>query len=65
MIADADILAASEELRRLVEVSEERGRMRQSRLSEVLEPMRLDALETEAVYRELEKRSIEVVAGRA
>ena len=61
MIADADILTASEELQRLVEVSEERGRMRQSRLLQVLEPMRLDALETEAVYRELEKRAIDVI----
>jgi RNA polymerase primary sigma factor len=42
VIADADILTASEELRRLVELSEERGRIRQSQLSQVLEPKRIE-----------------------
>ncbi|HEY4348443.1 MAG TPA: sigma-70 family RNA polymerase sigma factor [Gaiellaceae bacterium] len=61
MIVDVDILLASEELALLVEIGEERGRIRLSQLNEVLEPLGLDALETESVYRELEKRTIEVV----
>jgi RNA polymerase primary sigma factor len=61
LIVDVDIVLASEELRLLVEIGEERGRIRQSQLNEVLEPLRLDALETECVHRELEKRAIEIV----
>ena len=61
LIVDLDIVLASEELRALVEFGEERGRIRQSQLNEVLEPLRLDPLETEYVHRELEKRAIEVV----
>ena len=61
MIADVDIVLESEELRRLVEAAEERGRLRSSQLAEVLEPLELDELERESVYRELEKRAIEVV----
>ena len=47
-----------------MEVAEERGRVRQSQLNELLEPMQLDALESESVYRELEKRAIEVIDDR-
>jgi RNA polymerase primary sigma factor len=64
VIVDAEIFAASDELKHLVEVAEEHGRVRQSQLAAVLEPLRLDLLETETVYRELEKRSIEVVEDR-
>ena len=35
--------------------------MRQSELNEVLEPLELDPLETDAVYRELETRAIDVI----
>jgi len=58
---DADILQLSDDLQQLVEASEERGSVLQSELTEVLEPLNLDPLEVDAVYRELETRSIEVV----
>jgi RNA polymerase primary sigma factor len=58
---EADILLLSEELRQLVEASEERGTLLQSELNEVLEPLLLDLFEIDAVYRELETRAIEVV----
>ncbi len=61
LIVDVDIVLASDELRALVEIGEERGRIRQSQLNEVLEPLRLDLLEIEYVHRELEKRAIEIV----
>jgi RNA polymerase primary sigma factor len=64
VIVDVDILTISEELRLLVEASEEHGRVRMSRLTEVLEPLELNALETELVYRELEKRAIELIDDR-
>jgi RNA polymerase primary sigma factor len=59
---ETDVLLLSEDLRHLVENGEERGTVRQSELNEVLEPLQLDPLETDTVYRELEKRSIEIVA---
>src|SRR6516225_4104872 len=64
VIVDAERLLEHEELARLVEVAEERGRVRASQLNEVLEPLQLDALESESVYRELEKRAIEVIEDR-
>ena len=61
MPTDTDILLFSDDLRQLVDVAEERGNVLQSELNDVLEPLSLDALETDAVYRELETRAIEVV----
>jgi RNA polymerase primary sigma factor len=61
MTVDADILLLSDDLQRLVEAAEERGRLRQSELNEVLEPFRLDPLEIDSIMRELEKRAIEVI----
>jgi RNA polymerase primary sigma factor len=61
VIVDVETVLENEELRRLVEVAEERGRVRASQLTEVLEPLELDELERESVYRELEKRAIEVI----
>jgi RNA polymerase primary sigma factor len=58
---ETDILLFSDELRLLVDAAEERGNVLQSDLNEVLEPLSLDALETDAVYRELETRQIDVV----
>jgi RNA polymerase primary sigma factor len=65
VIVDAERLLESEELARLVEIAEERGRVRASQLHEVLEPLQLDQLESESIYRELEKRAIEVIDDRA
>jgi len=57
---ETDILLLSDDLRQLVDASEERGSMLQSELNDVLEPLALDALEVDQVYRELETRQIEV-----
>jgi RNA polymerase primary sigma factor len=64
LIVETDVLGLSEELRLLVEAAEERGRLRASRLAEVLEPLELNPLENESVYRELEKRAIELIEDR-
>jgi RNA polymerase primary sigma factor len=58
---DTDILQLSDDLLQLVDASEERGSVLQSELNDVLEPLNLDPLEVDAVYRELETRAIEVV----
>src|SRR5207248_2560084 len=55
-------ILASEELATLLEASESSGQLRQVELVEVLEPLELDALETEAVYQELDLRGIELLA---
>src|SRR5215213_6823699 len=52
---------ATPELHELFESAEQTGSLRYADLVEVLEPLRLDALETDAVYRELEQRGIEVL----
>jgi RNA polymerase primary sigma factor len=52
---------ATPELHELFESAEQTGSLRYADLVEVLEPLRLDPLETDAVYRELEQRGIEVV----
>jgi RNA polymerase primary sigma factor len=59
--AEPDILLLSDDLRQLIESSEERGVLNQSDLNDALEPLSLDALEIDAVYRELETRQIDVV----
>jgi RNA polymerase primary sigma factor len=64
VIVDVERLLEGEELARFVEVAEEHGRVRASQLNELLEPLQLDPLESESVYRELEKRAIEVIEDR-
>jgi RNA polymerase primary sigma factor len=59
--AESDILLLSEDLRQLVDSSEERGSVLQSELNDVLEPLQLDPLEVDALYRELETRGVDVV----
>jgi RNA polymerase primary sigma factor len=58
---ETDILLLSDDLRQLVDASEERGSVLQSELSDVLEPLSLDALEIDLVHRELETRQIDVI----
>jgi len=58
---ETDILLLSDDLRDLVDAAEERGSLLQSELNEVLEPLGLDPLEQDAIVRELETRSIDVV----
>ena len=59
--SESDILMLSDELQQLLETSEERGSVLQSELNDVLEPLQLDPFEIDAVYRELEQRSIDVI----
>ena len=59
---EMESILASEELATLLEASESSGQLRQVELVEVLEPLELDALETEAVYQELDRRGIELLA---
>jgi RNA polymerase primary sigma factor len=59
--AETDILALSDDLRQLVDASEERGTLLQSELNEALDPLNLDPLEIDLVHRELETRQIDVV----
>ncbi len=58
---EADILLLSDDLQRLIDAGEERGSILQSELTEVLEPLNLDALELDAVQHELETRQIDLV----
>ena len=58
---ETDILLLSDDLRQLVDASDERGSVLQSELNDVLEPLGLDALEVDLVHRELETRQIDVV----
>ena len=62
MATETDILLFSDDLRALVDAAEERGTLLQSELNDVLEPLGLDAIEVDLVYRELETRSIELVS---
>ena len=59
---EIESILASEELAVLLEAAEASGQLRQVELSEVLEPLELDPLETEAVYQELDRRGIELLA---
>jgi RNA polymerase primary sigma factor len=63
--AEPDILELSDDLRRLIDAAEERGTLLQSELVDVLEPLGLDSLETDALNRELETRGIDLVDDRA
>jgi hypothetical protein len=58
---ELDTLLGNPEFRQLLEAAEQSGSIRHSELTEVLEPLELGVLETDAVYRELEQRGIEVV----
>jgi RNA polymerase primary sigma factor len=58
---EIESILASEELTTLLEASESSGQLRQVELVEVLEPLELDQLETEAVYQELDRRGIELL----
>jgi RNA polymerase primary sigma factor len=52
---------ATPELLELFEQAEQTGSLRYSELMEVLEPLRLEPLETDAVFRELEQRGLDVL----
>ncbi len=61
MAAETDILLLSEDLRRLLDAAEERGSIRRSQVNELVEPLNLDSFEVDALYREFETRSIELI----
>src|SRR5690242_12807937 len=52
---------ATPELHELFEQAEQTGSLRYQDLNEVLEPLHLEPLETDAIFRELEQRGIEVL----
>ena len=56
---------ATPELQELVESAEQTGSLRHADLVEVLELLHLDPLETDAVYRGLEQKGIEIVEPQA
>ncbi|MGZ6729582.1 MAG: sigma-70 factor domain-containing protein, partial [Gaiellaceae bacterium] len=58
---EIDNVLATPELQELVESAEQTGSLRHADLVEVLEVLRLDPLETDAVYRGLEQKGIEIV----
>src|SRR6266487_1348262 len=58
---EIDNVLATPELQELVESAEQTGSLRQADLAEVLELLHLDPLETDAVYRGLEQKGIEIV----
>ena len=62
---EIDNLFANDDIRLLVEASEAVGTMRAADVAEIVESHELDALEHEALLRELETRGIEVVEDEA
>src|SRR3954449_10400282 len=62
---EIDNVLATPELHELFEQAEQTGSLRYADLLEVLEPLHLDPLETDAVFRELEQRGLEVLEPEA
>ena len=60
-MAEIEQLLVHEGLRELLEVAEAAGAIRQSELTQTVDPLALDAVELDAVYRELERRSVEIL----
>jgi RNA polymerase primary sigma factor len=58
---EIDSVLATPELQELVEAAEQTGSLRYADLADLLEILRLDPLEVDAVYRFLEQRGIEIV----
>src|SRR3954453_13575835 len=62
MPVEIESILVNEELAALLETAEANGQLRQAELQELLEPLELDPLEIEAVYSELDRRGIELLA---
>jgi RNA polymerase primary sigma factor len=60
---DIDLLLRNDELLQLLETAEQAGSLKAAELAEVVETHELDALEQDALYRELDRRGIELVDG--
>jgi RNA polymerase primary sigma factor len=58
---DIEHLLRNDDLQQLLETAEQSGSLRATELSEILETHELDALEQDALYRELDRRGIDVV----
>jgi len=58
---DIELLLRSDELRQLLEAAEQAGSLKAAELAEVVETLELDALEQDALYRELDRRGIELI----
>ena len=58
---DIEHLLVNDELQQLLEAAEQAGSLKAVELAEVVETLELDALEQDALYRELDRRGIEVL----
>src|SRR5687767_3272085 len=58
---DIDHLLRNDELQQLLDAAEQAGSLKASELAEIVDAHELDALEQDALYRELDRRGIEVV----
>ena len=58
---DIDHLLRNDELQQLLDVAEQAGSLKANDLGEIVETLELDALEQDALYRELDRRGIELV----
>ena len=63
MTVEIESILGNEELATLLETAEASGQVRAAELQEILEPLELDPLETDAVYGELDRRGIELLEG--
>ena len=61
MAIEIESILQHEDIHALLENAEATGSIRQVELAEVLEPHQLDALETDALFNELDRRGIEVL----
>src|SRR5688500_8292340 len=58
---DIDHLLRNDELQQLLDAAEQAGSLKAAELGEIVETHELDALEQDALYRELDRRGIELV----
>ena len=58
---DIDHLLRNDELQQLLDAAEQVGSLKATDLGEIVETHELDALEQDALYRELDRRGIELV----
>ena len=58
---DIEHLLPNDELQQLLESAEQAGSLKAGEIADVVETLELDALELDALYRELDRRGIEVV----
>jgi RNA polymerase primary sigma factor len=63
LTVEIESILGNEELATLLETAEASGQLRAAELQEILEPLELDPLETDAVYSELDRRGIELLEG--